>query len=78
MIACRMKIYTKTGDDGSSSLYSGDRAAKDSLTFQALGDVDEVNSIVGVAREYAKQLEPGLSCQAIHLLASVTRVGPAD
>jgi cob(I)alamin adenosyltransferase len=62
-LRCSMKIYTKTGDKGTSSLYSGDRAAKDSQTFQALGDVDEINSTLGVAREYAKSLDSQLSDQ---------------
>lgn len=61
--ACSMKIYTKTGDKGTSSLYSGERANKDSDTFHALGDVDEVNSTLGVAREYVKQLDARLAEQ---------------
>lgn len=47
-----MKIYTKTGDGGSSSLYNGERRQKTDEIFNALGDVDELNSLLGVAREY--------------------------
>ena len=58
-----MKIYTKTGDRGSSCLYSGERRPKDDAVFAALGDVDEVNSTLGLAREHAKQLDAGLALQ---------------
>lgn len=42
------KIATRTGDDGSTGLGDGSRTAKDSVRVQALGDVDELNSYVGV------------------------------
>lgn len=45
------KIYTKTGDDGTSSLYTGERRDKNDIIFDALGDVDEVNSNLGACRE---------------------------
>jgi cob(I)alamin adenosyltransferase len=45
-----MKIYTKTGDDGTTGLYGGDRISKTSARIQALGDVDELNAALGIAR----------------------------
>jgi cob(I)alamin adenosyltransferase len=47
-----MKIYTKTGDDGTTSLFSGGRVSKTHLRVEAYGTVDELNSILGVARAY--------------------------
>lgn len=45
-----MKIYTKTGDTGQSSLVSGHRVMKDAQRLQAYGAVDELNSCLGVLR----------------------------
>ncbi|MBK9654403.1 MAG: cob(I)yrinic acid a,c-diamide adenosyltransferase [Rhodanobacteraceae bacterium] len=42
------KIYTRTGDDGSTGLGDGSRVAKDSLRVGAYGTVDEANSCIGV------------------------------
>jgi cob(I)alamin adenosyltransferase len=42
------KIYTRTGDDGSTGLGDGTRVAKESLRVEAYGTVDEANSAVGV------------------------------
>ena len=42
------KIATRTGDDGSTGLGDGSRTAKDSARVQSLGDVDELNSFVGL------------------------------
>lgn len=42
------KIYTRTGDDGTTGLGDGTRVAKDSLRIDAMGDVDELNSVIGI------------------------------
>jgi cob(I)alamin adenosyltransferase len=44
------KIYTKTGDDGTTALGSGARVRKDSLRVTAYGTVDETNATIGIAR----------------------------
>ncbi|MBY8825443.1 cob(I)yrinic acid a,c-diamide adenosyltransferase [Sphingomonas colocasiae] len=43
------KIYTRTGDDGTTGLVDGSRTAKHDPRMQAIGDVDEANSAIGIA-----------------------------
>jgi cob(I)alamin adenosyltransferase len=45
-----VRIYTKTGDAGETSLGGGDRVPKDHLRVAAYGDVDEANAAIGAAR----------------------------
>ncbi len=59
------KIYTRTGDDGTTSLGSRQRVPKDSLRVRAYGTVDELNSAIGVA------LAHGLSPKLAQLLPVV-------
>jgi len=44
-----MKIYTKTGDSGETSLLGGKRVWKDNLRIQTCGTIDELNSIIGIS-----------------------------
>jgi cob(I)alamin adenosyltransferase len=44
------KIYTKTGDDGTTGLVAGPRRLKDDLRVEAFGTIDEANSAIGIAR----------------------------
>ena len=45
------RIYTRGGDDGSTSLVGGERVGKDDLRIEAYGTVDELNATVGLCRE---------------------------
>ncbi len=47
------KIYTRTGDSGTTGLGDGARVAKDSLRIVAMGDVDELNSVIGIMQTEA-------------------------
>lgn len=44
-----MKIYTRTGDKGETSVFGGKRVPKDSLRITAYGTVDELNAVIGIA-----------------------------
>jgi cob(I)alamin adenosyltransferase len=46
-----MKIYTKTGDEGTTSLFGGKRVSKSELRIDTYGTVDELNSWIGVLRD---------------------------
>ncbi len=46
-----MKIYTKTGDDGTTALYGGTRVPKHNLRIDSYGTIDELNSYLGLVRD---------------------------
>jgi len=47
-----LKIYTRTGDSGETSLYDGARVPKDSIRVESYGTIDELNSSLGLARQH--------------------------
>lgn len=52
------KIYTRTGDNGTTALVSGPRRLKHDLRVEAYGSVDEANSAIGVVRLHTKDVQP--------------------
>jgi cob(I)alamin adenosyltransferase len=54
------KIYTRTGDDGTTALGSGRRVAKYDLRVEAYGTLDETNAAIGMARVYTRDGPPEL------------------
>ncbi|MEW6655100.1 MAG: cob(I)yrinic acid a,c-diamide adenosyltransferase [Bacteroidota bacterium] len=52
-----MKIYTKTGDKGETSLFGGKRVWKNDLRIAAYGSVDELNAVIGVALTEIENVE---------------------
>jgi ATP:cob(I)alamin adenosyltransferase len=73
----RYKVYTKTGDGGSTSLYSGERRKKDDAFFHALGDVDELNAAIGLSREHCAPLGGELVGQLVEIQSRLLDAGSA-
>ena len=76
-----MKLYTRTGDAGETSLFGGTRARKDDPRVDAYGEVDELNAWLGLAR--ASAIDPELATELQHLQRDLFALGaqladPAD
>lgn len=52
-----MGVYTKTGDKGTTGLLTGERIDKDSVRVEAYGSVDEINSVLGLARAFCDKTD---------------------
>lgn len=50
-------MKTWTGDSGKTALFGGEATSKDSLRVDAYGDIDELNSFIGLARSYTEDIE---------------------
>ena len=73
----KARIYTRTGDAGTSQLYSGQRRGKADAVFQALGDTDELNSHLGVALQHASAARGTLAPQLEQVQSRLLDVGSA-
>ncbi len=60
-----MKIYTKTGDSGTTALFSGDRVPKNSLRVELYGTVDELNSVLLIALNFEPPKDLGEDIEKI-------------
>lgn len=63
-----MKIYTKTGDKGETGLFNGTRVSKSDLRVKVYGTVDELNTIIGLARSFDP---PEILNETLHKLSEM-------
>lgn len=68
-----MKIYTKTGDKGKTSLIGGTRVSKNNVRLEAYGTVDELNTYIGMIRSF--QLTPEVAAELIRIQHILFDVG---
>lgn len=67
-----MKIYTRTGDSGSTGLFGGPRVSKDNGRIEAYGTVDELNAAIGIVRSRGLPMQIDTQLQTIqHELFSI-------
>ena len=64
-----MKVYTRTGDDGTTALFGGGRVAKSHPRISAYGTVDETNAALGMARAALDPEADGAQARADEILA---------
>src|SRR4051794_7686956 len=70
-----VRIYTKTGDDGSTGLLGAGRVSKDDIRVEVYGTVDEVNAALGVARAHG--LDPAADALVARLQDDLFVLGSA-
>ena len=70
-------VYTRTGDSGTSSLYNGERRPKTDAVFDSLGHQDELNAVMGIAREYCERSGNGIDEMLAEIQSRLFDVGAA-
>ena len=61
------RIYTRTGDEGTTALGTGERRRKDDLRIAAYGTVDETNSLLGLARLHTQSESPVVDAMLLRI-----------
>jgi cob(I)alamin adenosyltransferase len=61
------RIYTRTGDDGTTALGSGERRKKSDLRIDAYGTVDEANACIGMARIHTQGVHPDIDAMLVRI-----------
>jgi cob(I)alamin adenosyltransferase len=69
------KIYTRTGDDGTTALGSGRRVAKYDLRVECYGTLDETNAAIGLARMHTRETDPALDAMLARIQNDLFDVG---
>ena len=69
-----MKIYTKTGDTGTTSLGCGTKTKKSSLRIETYGTIDELSSHIGLLLEYVKTIEPKPNIDQTDLKTNLSKI----
>ena len=70
-----MKVYTRGGDSGETSLFGGQRVPKDDARIESVGSVDELNAVLGVAR--AALDDDALDSELAAIQATLFEIGAA-
>ncbi len=72
-----MPIYTKTGDKGQTGLFSGKRVSKASFRMEAIGTVDELNSVIGFTISNIKNQKSNITKELIEIQKDLFVIGSA-
>ncbi|ETO01997.1 hypothetical protein RFI_35444 [Reticulomyxa filosa] len=72
-----VRIYTRRGDKGMSSLYNREKRLKNDPVFEALGDADELNAAIGIAVHYCTESKNGLTDKLANIQSRLLDIGSA-
>ena len=56
------RIYTRTGDRGTTGIHGGERVEKDDIRIEANGTIDELNAVIGITRSCYRKHMTGKGC----------------